>query len=577
MKKRISSILSLALALMLLAALVPQRAEAAGISFSGAGSLREGERVTVTFSISGSNILAVEANLDYDSSHLTLEDVSQEIGGGWVMDSNGSKIVLRDTTLNDPINSGTSLFSATFRVDSGTEAGTSVWASVDGVVVSDGNSDISLGSASWGADILAPLSGDNYLAYITCSNGTLEPAFSPDIQEYSMTVPYEVDSLGLDWGRNHSGSWVDVSGNSLSVGSNTVSFTVTAENGSTRTYYIYVTREQDPNYVSGTDATLSELIASTGTLSPAFDPAKMEYVVYVPYEVESISINGTANDSKAKGVTQAASDKLQQGDNLLKVVCTAEDGTTTKTYQIHVVRMPAYAGVLPKITGIDSAVPANAKQEPAKAATMEIPLMLTLPLVGEVPTWAVGVAALVLVLLVLFLLAWFWGRHSGKKKILTQLEDDRSEPVPEEDFSFNEEPERTAEESGIEEELDEQAQEACIPALEIPAVQPTVEPEEIQEPMEPLATETPAAEMPVKQEVPAKEMPAESEAAQTPTVEVPVEAVPAAENSAEEEQEISAQIAAKVSAQMDAEKKAAEEAPEKKMTLTELLEDIHNM
>ncbi len=419
MKKRISSILSLALVLMMLTALFPQRAEAAGISFSGAGSLREGERVTVTFSLSGSNILAVEANLDYDSSHLTLEDVSQEIGGGWVMDSNGSKIVLRDTTLNNPINSGTSLFSATFRVDSGTPAGTSVWASVSSVVVSDGDSDISLGSASWGADILAPLSGNNYLSYITCSNGTLEPAFSPDIREYSMTVPYEVDSLGLDWGRDSGSSWVDVSGNSLSVGANTVSLTVTAENGNTRTYYIYVTREQDPDYVPGTDATLSGLTVSTGALSPAFDPAKLDYVVYVPYETESISIDGTANDAKAKGVVQAASDKLQPGDNLLKVVCTAEDGTTTKTYQIHVVRMPAYAGVLPTITGIDLAVPAGPALDKSKAAdTMEIPLALTLPLIGEVPTWAVAVVVLVLVLLLLFLLAWFWGRHSGKKKIL---------------------------------------------------------------------------------------------------------------------------------------------------------------
>ncbi len=592
MKKRISSILSLALVLLMLTALLPQRAEAAGVSFSGAGSLREGERVTVTFSLSGDNVLAVEAYLDYDSSHLTLESVSQEIGGGWVMDSNGSKIVLRDTTLNDPINSGRSLFSATFRVDSGTAAGTSVWASVSNVVVSDGNSDISLGSASWGADILAPLSGNNYLSYITCSNGTLEPAFDPDIREYSMTVPYEVDSLGLDWGRDSGSSWVDVSGNSLSVGSNTVSLTVTAENGNTRTYYIYVTRQEDPNYVPNTDATLSGLSASVGTLSPAFDPTKQDYVVYVPYEVESISVSGTAADAKAKGVAQATNNALQPGENLLEVVCTAEDGTTTQTYRVHVVRMPAYAGTLPTITGIDTAIPAGPAKETAKPADMlEIPLTLTLPLIGEVPTWAAGAVVLVLVLLLLFLLAWFWGRHSGKKKILKQL-DNAESAFPEEKFIVKDEDavEKAADEGALEKETSDQE----VPAEKIPAAEEVAAaPEADDAPAQPETAQAPEQEQTPEQEAPMQEVPAEeapvnkasaeeNPAAETPVEEpaqeeTPVEETPAQDGSDAEEaaEKVSTQIAEEVSAQL--EEKAAAEKEDEKMSLTELLEDIRNM
>lgn len=554
MKKWISSFLSLALVLVISWAVLPQKAEAAWAS--GAGSLYAGDTVTVTFSVSGDDLVAVDiGSLDY-SSDLSLIDYGS-CRSGWDIDrkSDGG-FLMEDTKQANPINGSADLFYAVFQVSGGAGAGATVSASVSGIWGTSLSGGSSLGGADWSASILAPLSGNNYLSYITCSNGTLEPAFDPDIREYSMTVPYEVDSLALDWGRDHSASWVDVSGNSLSVGSNTISLTVTAENGSTRTYYIYVTRQEDPNYVPNTDATLSGLSASTGTISPAFDPAKTDYVVYVPYEVETIQISGTASDAKAKGVTQAASDKLQPGDNLLEVICTAEDGKTTKTYQIHVVRMPAYAGALPEIKGIDRPVPASTVDKQVKdGATMEIPLMMMLPLLGEVPTWAVGVAVLVLVLLVLFLLAWFWGRHSGKKKIL-KIMDSADGDLEAAVFTVKEEPENKgiAEDSAVK----------GAPVEEKTAVKNT-------------AAEVAPASI-SEQPAPADALSKETQKAETTVEEVSKEA-PAAEVSGEDkaEEKMSEQVAAEVSAQLDAEKKAAEETTKEKMSLTELLEDIHNM
>ena len=58
MKKWTSRVFAIALALILLLSLMPQRAEAAGVSLSGAGSLRPGDSVTLTFSAGGSNIYA---------------------------------------------------------------------------------------------------------------------------------------------------------------------------------------------------------------------------------------------------------------------------------------------------------------------------------------------------------------------------------------------------------------------------------------------------------------------------------------------------------------------------------------
>lgn len=57
-KKQIFSLLA---ALAVLLTLVPQRAEAASCGLSGAGSVRAGNTVTVTFSISGGDILGFEA------------------------------------------------------------------------------------------------------------------------------------------------------------------------------------------------------------------------------------------------------------------------------------------------------------------------------------------------------------------------------------------------------------------------------------------------------------------------------------------------------------------------------------
>ena len=61
-KKQIFSLLA---ALAVLLTLVPQRAEAASCGLSGAGSVRAGNTVTVTFSISGGDILGFEADLEH--------------------------------------------------------------------------------------------------------------------------------------------------------------------------------------------------------------------------------------------------------------------------------------------------------------------------------------------------------------------------------------------------------------------------------------------------------------------------------------------------------------------------------
>lgn len=130
----------------------------------------------------------------------------------------------------------------------------------------------------------------------------------------------------------------------MNVGKNTVTISVTAQNGSVKNYTISVNHEADPNYMKSSDASLSSINLSSGTLSPIFSSTRNNYVVYVPFETTAFEISGTATDSKAQSVTTASSN-LEIGQNVLKIVSTAEDGST-KEYTVTVMRMAEYIDII---------------------------------------------------------------------------------------------------------------------------------------------------------------------------------------------------------------------------------------
>ena len=64
----------------------------------------------------------------------------------------------------------------------------------------------------------------------------------------------------------------------------------------------------------------------------------LAYNVNVPNDVEQIEVYAKTQDSKAKIVSGTGKQKINVGQNALKVTVQAEDGTTTKTYTINVTR-----------------------------------------------------------------------------------------------------------------------------------------------------------------------------------------------------------------------------------------------
>lgn len=402
MMKHISKIvITLALCLVML---WPQTALAApSASLSGDSSIQAGSDVTLTLKVSGNNVMGVEATLNYDSSVLEYRSYSGKLSG-WDVVPNGTKFVMYG--VGNPINSSTSVVSVTFRVKSGLDVGTALSASFSDITVSDGNSDSSVPSASWSGKVGAAPSNNCAISSLTCSNATLSPEFSSSNTAYTATVPYDVTELKLDWRTADSGARVSVSGNSLVVGENTVTVTCTAPSGAQKYYVITVTRKQDPNYKPSDVALLADLKLDAAPLSPAFSGAVTDYVAYVPFETKSATLTGVAKDEKALQVTEDTRQLINEGETVMSVTCTAEDGVTKKTYTVHVYRMPKYEGIIPTMEIIDP----NAEPE---LPSFAVPMVVTLPLIGEVSTLIVAVVAAVLVIVLLFLLGFLIGR-SGR-------------------------------------------------------------------------------------------------------------------------------------------------------------------
>ena len=121
-----------------------------------------------------------------------------------------------------------------------------------------------------------------------------------------------------------------------------------------------------------TDATLSGLSLSEGTLDPVFASGTTSYTASVGNTVSSITVTPTKNDGNAgveyldeddgtledaDGNTQGLQVDLSVGANTVKVKVTAEDTTTTRTYEIVVTRASATsAGICARTQQVRDAI-----------------------------------------------------------------------------------------------------------------------------------------------------------------------------------------------------------------------------
>jgi len=380
MKRFVSLTLLLAALLCLLS--TTTLAASASASLTGPSEVRAGDTITVTFAISGTNILGIEGALSFDPNIVTLVSTKSlmDFGKtGWLVtieDTNA--FVAYDDNLAKPIVKKTEIFSATFKVNSNLATGTEVKISVTNLIASiqDSNDDLYVNTATYSTTILPPKSKDNSLKSMTVSNATISPAFNPNTTAYTAEVPFEVSKLNVSAAANDSKAKVTVSSPNLVVnGTTKVTVKVTAENGSTKTYTITVKRAQDPNYVPSGKNEVSSITVTDFKLSPAFNPETTSYVVWLPYETDSIKVAGAAADKNAS-VQIVGGDNLVPGsDNVVKVICTAENGEV-KEYTIIAKRAAAH--------GSDPVIPGPT--EPSNPVTPSDPTVPSQPTTPSDPT-----------------------------------------------------------------------------------------------------------------------------------------------------------------------------------------------
>ena len=353
MKKLIHNIIMISTLIVALIA-TSISASAASVTLVGPSVVRAGDTIQIKITIAEAGRNAIEGTLAYDSNQVTLSSVTTSMSG-WKVETNGNIIMAYDENMTNPTKANSVVAVATFKVKSNVAAGTTLKIAMENTAVAASSTSYDIGTVTYSVNIAKPFSTVNTLSALTVDGYTLSPAFKADTTSYDIgEVEFSVKSLNITATPTDSGAKATISGNSLVVGKNTVTITVKAENGSTKAYKINVIRKQDPNYKESNNANISKVTVSQGKVSPSFTPDNTKYVVYVPYESigSSFEVSGTAQDSKAKGVTKGFIESLKEGVNEAILKCTAEDGTT-KEYIISVVVMPKYEGVIPNIEGVE--------------------------------------------------------------------------------------------------------------------------------------------------------------------------------------------------------------------------------
>lgn len=182
--------------------------------------------------------------------------------------------------------------------------------------------------------------GDATLRFLYTSSGTLSPEFNSDILKYTITVPWNIDTMTFDPIVNVSSSKVitDKTCKLNGPGSaTTCEIIVEAENGTRRIYQIIVNREKEPEPVKSNDTSISDLVVGNGTLTEEFRKEITEYTIYVKKGTEYVSFEYTLDSDGSKHLVNY---KIETLPSVYELVVTAEDGKTTKIYRFNILELP---------------------------------------------------------------------------------------------------------------------------------------------------------------------------------------------------------------------------------------------
>ncbi|CAI4033503.1 hypothetical protein DNFV4_03940 [Nitrospira tepida] len=186
------------------------------------------------------------------------------------------------------------------------------------------------------------------------SAGPLSPDFDPATTDYSVSAPSTTTQTTVTATLSDERATFTINGQpatsgqpsnpiNLATGTNTITIVVTAVNGTTKTYRVFVNRAGPGN------ANLSTLQLSAGPLSPPFNPNTVNYSVTtasttatttVTATVQVASSSLTINGQPAVSGVPFGPIPLNPSGTTTQITITvrAQDGVTVKTYTVEVAR-----------------------------------------------------------------------------------------------------------------------------------------------------------------------------------------------------------------------------------------------
>jgi len=339
-----------------------------------------------TYAINGAGLTSANYNIVQDASNASAFSIFLSTNG------NLSSLAISQGSLSPSFASGTNNYTATVATGITSLTLTPTLSDVNARVTVNGNqvtSGTSSGSISlsvgpnvipvnvtaqdgtttnpYNVTVTRLPSSDATLNSFTISTGTPTP---DAYNVYRSSVANTVTSFDVTAVVNEPNATITVNGNPatsgtpvtlpLNLGDNVYNLVVTAQDGTTQNYYGMVI-----NRAFSSNNLLNSLAVSTGSLSPVFDSATLNYTVQVSNATKSIDITPTF-DSTAYGTHDglpaasgaAFTSALAVGDNQIPVTITAQNGTP-KTYNITVNRATstdatlANLGIITTISGLD--------------------------------------------------------------------------------------------------------------------------------------------------------------------------------------------------------------------------------
>ena len=173
----------------------------------------------------------------------------------------------------------------------------------------------------------------NYLSSLTVDKGTLTPEFKKEVNEYTVTVPENEDTITVSGVRESIYSEVTGFGKyNLNVGRNEIYIKVISKDKKERTYRIVVYRSES------NEARLSNLLFEEGVVMPVFNKNIFEYSMNVTTNTNSLTplLITTINPNASYEII--GNKNLELGNNEVIIRVTAEDKKTILDYKINVIK-----------------------------------------------------------------------------------------------------------------------------------------------------------------------------------------------------------------------------------------------